>query len=368
MRFPRTAQHRTQFAALAVAVAIGLGFVLTACGTLSSDSAPSQAGSEKRHKIVLSLNNITVSQRLQGANGAAYVARTKYRNSVDFQLKVSEDTVTAQIASLQQIIRDKPDAILVNAASETALTQVLTQACHAGIVVVNFDQQAANVPCAYRRPYVPADYSADAAQWMCKQLNGNGKIYLDQGIAGLPTTTLVENVVSSTFASTCPKVSVVANYQSQYSVGTEIAAVSALLSSHPDVTGVISNAYCTGVIQAFQRAGHTPVPTVCGATNGNAIACSDAKVPCFQWGVPSTTASVALRTAVNVLEGKPEPREVPGYDTDYILNSGTAFTHKLPVSAMTAGKDFFPGQSPDLLLPVTLEDFGITPSVALSGS
>jgi len=39
--------------------------------------------SEKRHKIVLSLNNIAVSQRLQAPMAAAYVARTKYRNSVD---------------------------------------------------------------------------------------------------------------------------------------------------------------------------------------------------------------------------------------------------------------------------------------------
>jgi len=130
------AQNSTR--ALAVAVGSASDSWLTACGIPSSDSAPSQAGSEKRHKIVLSLNNIAVSQRLQGANGAAYVARTKYRNSVDFQLKVSEDTVSAQIASLQQIIRGQPDAILVNAASETALTQVTHSGLHTGIVVCQF--------------------------------------------------------------------------------------------------------------------------------------------------------------------------------------------------------------------------------------
>jgi len=100
--------------------------------------------------------------------------------------------------------------------------------------------------------------------------------------------------------------------------------------------------------------------------DGNAIACSDAKVRASN-GAYLRNRVVALRTAVNVLEGKPEPREVPG-STRIHTQSGTAFTHRLPVSAMTAGKDFFPGQSPDLLLPVTLEDFGITPSVALSGS
>jgi len=70
---------------------------------------------------------------------------------------------------------------------------------------------------------------------------------------------------------------------------------------------------------------------------------------------------VALRTAVTCWRANLNPGST-GYDTDYILNSGTASRTGCRFG-YDAGQGLFPGQSPDLLLP-SPSDFGITPSVA----
>ena len=67
---------------------------------------------------------------------------------VDLQIENVENTVQAQINSLNNIIRQKPDAILVDAGSAAALNPTIKKACDAGIVVISFDQVVTE-PCAY---------------------------------------------------------------------------------------------------------------------------------------------------------------------------------------------------------------------------
>lgn len=353
-----------------------LAVVLTGCtsgpsggatagsGATTGSKAANKAGGP--FKIVLSNHNVAQSWRVQMMNGAKYVAATKYKDKVDFQLQVSEDSPSAQTASLQQIIRQKPDAILVDASSPTALNGVLQQACNQGILVLNFDQTVENLPCAYKLRFANAKYSADAATFMCAQLGGKGNILLDQAVAGLPNTDLQDKVMIDTLAKKCPNVKIVGKYQSLYQPGPEAQAVGTLLSSKPKVDGVMSFAYCSSVIQAFERAGRPPVPMTCVAANNNAVACAKAKTPCYMWGNPPLIASIALKTAVDVLDGKQVEKDFIGFDKTYVIN-GVDFEHQLPVEKMTAGQTYFPEQSSELILPVDFENFGITPQVAMTG-
>src|SRR5579885_3179771 len=68
--------------------------------------------------------------------------------------------VPTQAAQVQNLILQGYDAIVINAASPTALNGAIKQACDAGIVVVSFDG-IATAPCAYR---VVVDYKALGAQ------------------------------------------------------------------------------------------------------------------------------------------------------------------------------------------------------------
>src|SRR5687768_8788649 len=61
----------------------------------------------------------------------------------------AENQATEQAAQIQNMILEGYDAIVVNAASPTALNGAVKEACDAGIVVVSFDGIVTE-PCAYR--------------------------------------------------------------------------------------------------------------------------------------------------------------------------------------------------------------------------
>ncbi len=348
---------------VAASLALFAALVLAACATGGGHSG----GSGGKYKIVLSLNQIAISQRAQGVNGAKHVAATKLKDKVNLDVAVSGDTVSDQIASLQQVIRQKPDAIVVIASSPSALTQVLNQACDAGIVVVNVDQLAKGVKCAYQRTYPSPQNGADMARFMCAELHKSGKILLDQAIAGLPGPDAEDKGVQDTLAKECPGVTVAAKFQSGYAEGTELTAVSAALAANPDVDGIISLAYCTSDVKALDRAGHAIVPLACGGVNGNAVVCAERKIPCFLRNNPSLAQSIAIETALKILQGKKEPKFASVFDGNYVMNASADFGAKEPVTVAKEGVDYFPDANAGLILPVTTDDFGITPEIAMGG-
>src|SRR5690606_9921669 len=61
----------------------------------------------------------------------------------------SENQATEQAAQIQNMILQGYDAIVVNAASPTALNGAIKEACSAGVTVVSFDGIVTE-PCAWR--------------------------------------------------------------------------------------------------------------------------------------------------------------------------------------------------------------------------
>ena len=88
-----------------------------------------------------------------------------------------------QAAQIQNLILQGYDAIVINAASPTALNGAIKQACDAGIVVVSFDGTV-TAPCAYR---VVVDYKALGAEevdQMAKLQPKGGNLLEIRGLAG----------------------------------------------------------------------------------------------------------------------------------------------------------------------------------------
>src|SRR4028118_1376414 len=61
----------------------------------------------------------------------------------------AENQATEQAAQIQNMILEGYDAIVLNAASPTALNGAVKEACDAGVIVVSFDGIVTE-PCAYR--------------------------------------------------------------------------------------------------------------------------------------------------------------------------------------------------------------------------
>lgn len=247
----------------ATGVAVVAAVALAACGSSDRDNgggaSASGGGDGDTYKIVMS--NGFVSQwrtQMQNLGEAMSADNAPYRGRVDFEVVVSENSPTAQIQSLNNIIAQRPDAILINALSPTALDPVVKKACAQDIVVIYFDQVGGE-ECSYR---LYNDYKAlftNNAEWLARTLRGRGRIIQDLGLPGSPVSQAGTEAAAEVFAR-YPGIEIVARYEGNYTPGPTKQAVARILTSTRNVDGVYGIAGVDGAVQAFDETNTRMVP------------------------------------------------------------------------------------------------------------
>jgi ribose transport system substrate-binding protein len=345
----------------AAVVAVGIP-----AGTL-----PSQAAG-KTYTIYLS-NNFVGNDWRQQMERVAQVAAGKapLQGRVDLHIENAEGTVQGQINSLNNIIRQKPDAILIDAASGDALNPTIQRACDAGIVVVSFDQTV-TAPCAYKM-HTDFDVMANnQAEWMAAELGGKGKLLMDDGLAGAPISQQFMKDFAATFAK-YPGIQIVGHFNGNYALGPEQQGVAALLAANREVDGILTQAYGTGAIKALQNAGRPLVPIVAAAFNGTGVVCAQEHVKCWLGANPPSLSAEAIKLAVDVLDGQ-QPANATA-DKTVLFNSPGLTTDPIAVNyapnstavKIELGKNVFPDLPPGLSLPISPDWVTITPKEAAGG-
>ncbi|MBN8998454.1 MAG: substrate-binding domain-containing protein [Rhizobiales bacterium] len=285
---------------------------------------------------------------------------------VDLRIEQAEGTVQAQINSLNNIIRAKPNAILIDAASASALNPTIRRACDAGILVISFDQTVTE-PCAFA---IESDWNLIPrvlTEWTAEQIGGKGNVIVDRGLAGAPISIATTEATEEVFKK-YPDIKIVGYFNSDYAPGPEQAGVAALLAANPQVDAVANMAYGTGAMQALKDAGRPMVPINAFSFNGTALACAQTEgASCILGSNPPYLSSEAIRLAVEILDtGKrPEERHIV-VKTDFF--STHPFESKLfpgvVVRKIEIGKNAFPDLSPGLFIPVSPDWVEITPQEA----
>ena len=330
-------------------------------------SAPSGAiAADKVYKIYLSNNYVGNDWRQQMLRSAQVAAsKPPLASRVQLTINNAEGKVEAQINALNNIIREKPDAILIDAASGDALNPTIEKACAAGIVVVSFDQ-VVTAPCAYKLQSNFDTMGVNQAAWIVGALNGKGNVVIDRGLAGAPVAERFVKMFEDG-VKTAPDMKVVGYYTGEYALGPEQAGVANLLAANPQIDGVLTQAYGTGAMKAIENAGRKQVPIVAAAFNGTAVAClKTAGVTCVLGANPPYLSAEAMRTAVDVLDGKAPASKDILLDNPLLTNAPNAGKY-LPgtkFQTLELGKNAFPDLAPGLSLPITPDWVEITAAEA----
>ena len=317
--------------------------------------------------VIYLSNNFVGNDWRQQMERVAKVAVTKdpLKGKVDLHIENAEGTVQAQINSLNNIIRAKPAAILIDASSADGLNPTIQKACDAGIVVVSFDQTV-TAPCAYK---MHSDFDVMAnnqAEWVATMLGGKGKILKADGLAGAPISEQFAKNFATIF-SKYPDIQIVGHFNSNYAPGPEQQGVAALLAAHPEVDAILSQAYGTGAMKALQNADRPMVPIVGAAFNGTGVACvQTAGAKCWLGANPPSLSAEAIKLAVDVLGGaKPADKTVlfnsPGLTTDMVA---AKYAPGSSAVKLELGKTVFPDLPPGLSLPISPDWVTITPQEA----
>jgi ribose transport system substrate-binding protein len=245
---------QTRLSRTALAAALVLGAVAL--------HMPAQAADTKAKKIALSNNFAGNSWRQAMLKSWDKVTKDAVAKGVVAQapsFTTSENQATEQAAQIQNMILQGFDAIVINAASPTALNGAVKQACDAGIVVVSFDG-VVNEPCAYR---IAVDFKQLGAMqidyFASRGIKGN--LLEVRGIAGVFVDDEIHQGITTAVAKR-PEYKIVGSVHGNWTQTVAQKEVSAILSTLPPVTAVATqggDGY--GVAQAFKAAGR-PTPVI----------------------------------------------------------------------------------------------------------
>src|SRR5690242_639998 len=166
--------------ALSIVAASAAMLAAAGCGSDSGSAAKDDGGGggsgggDKVYRVVLSNNFLGNDFRPQMEKLAQLTAeQPPFKGKIKLEIENAENTTPAQVASLNSIVQSKPDAILVDAGSPTALNPAIKRACAAGIKVISFDQPVTE-PCAWKVAQSHGDGQIVVGQWMSWALKNSG--------------------------------------------------------------------------------------------------------------------------------------------------------------------------------------------------
>jgi ribose transport system substrate-binding protein len=357
-------KHRRLVIGLAVAGALATALAVSLTTVASAGKSGFKAKHGPPYTFVVSNNFLGNDWRPQVEKLATLTSKLPpFAGKVNVKIVNSGATNQAQIADLNSIIQTKPSAIMLIPGSSTALNPTIRRACAAGILVFTISAPVTE-KCVWN---VNQDFyggMTGVGQWMGKVLKNKGSILVDQGVVGLGISKDIENGFRAGLKKTGPAIKVAGTFPGQYAPGPEQSGISNLLAGNPNIDGVMTQGYCTPVFNAFKQAGRDDVPATCYGYNGELGACAKSGRACAVLSGSPNVMQIAMKVALDVLEGKPAPPKskiIPVPMTLFITATPKVSVNVpgLKVQIIKKNVNFFPSLPPGLALPYTLPQYKI---------
>lgn len=229
----------------------------------------------------------------------------------EFKVVSTGEDVAAQISAVNNFIDSGYDAIVINAQNPQAFTPVIQRAKDAGVILVAFDN-ILNTKDAINVNVDQHGLGVLWANWLVEQLPEGGKILEVRGVAGTSVDTDRHNGIHETFAASGKNWDVV-EVVGKWDDATAQKATADAIAVHQKFDGITVQGGSTGTVQALIDAGHPFVPVGGETENGFRKFCgthADEGLLCSSAGSGPAQVAVAIKTAIDALEGKTIPQEV----------------------------------------------------------
>ena len=264
-------------------------------------------------RVALANGYIANTWRIQMIQTAkAYAAQPDVAAKLkEFKVVSTGEDVAAQISAVNNFIDSGYDAIVINAQNPQAFAPVIQRAKEAGVILVAFD----NILDTKDAINVNVDQHGLGvlwANWLIKHIPNGGKILEVRGVAGTSVDTDRHNGVHETLDASGKKWDVV-EVEGKWDDATAQKATADAIAVHQKFDGITAQGGDTGIVQAMIDAKHPFVPfggetengfrKFCGAHSAEGLVCSSA-------GTGPAQVAVAIKAAIDALEGKVIPQSV----------------------------------------------------------
>jgi ribose transport system substrate-binding protein len=225
----------------------------------------------------------------------------------------AENSATEQAAQIQNMILQGYDAIVINAASPTALNGAVKEACDAGIVVVSFDGIVTE-PCAWRIAVDFKEMGRVQVEYLSGRLPDGGNLLEIRGLAGV----FVDDEISAGIhagVEQFPQFSIVGSVHGDWAQDVAQRAVAGILPSLPDVVGVVTqggDGY--GAAQAIAAAGRDTPIIVMGNRQDELVWWKEQKdangYETMSVSIAPGVSTLAFWVAQQILDGREVPQDL----------------------------------------------------------
>jgi ribose transport system substrate-binding protein len=225
----------------------------------------------------------------------------------------AENQATEQAAQIQNMILEGYDAIVVNAASPTALNGAIKEACDAGIIVVSFDG-IVDEPCAWRIAVDFEEMGRQQVEYLAGKLPEGGNLLEIRGLAGV----FVDDAISAGIhagVEQFPQFTIVGSVHGDWAQDVAQKAVAGILPSLPPLVGVVTqggDGY--GAAQAIAAAG-LDMPTIIMGNRQDELAWWAEQKAANGYETMSVSiapgvSTLAFWVAQQILDGKEVPKDL----------------------------------------------------------
>ena len=268
---------------------------------------------EGPYRIALANGYIANTWRIQMIQTAkAYAAQPDVAAQLkEFKVVSTGEDVAAQISAINNFIDSGYDAIVVNAQNPQAFAPVIKRAKEAGVVLVAFD----NILDTTDAINVNVDQKGLGelwGNWLVKHVPDGGKILEVRGVAGTSVDTDRHNGIHETLTASGKPFDVF-EVVGKWDDGTAQKATADAIAVQGAFDGITAQGGDTGVVQAMIDAGHAFVPFGGETENGFRKFCAAHAaegLKCSSAGTGPAQVAVAIKTAIDALQGKVVPQSV----------------------------------------------------------
>ncbi len=225
----------------------------------------------------------------------------------------SENQATEQAAQIQNMILQGYDAIVVNAASPTALNGAVKEACDAGVTVVSFDGIVTE-PCAWRIAVDFKEMGRLQVEYLSTRIPDGGKLLEIRGLAGVFVDDEISEGIHNGVAQ-YPQFEIVGSVHGDWAQDVAQKAVAGILPSLPGVVGVVTqggDGY--GTAQAFKAAGRDTPLIVLGNRQDEMAWWAEQRdangYETMSLSIAPGVASLAFWVSQQILDGEEVPKDL----------------------------------------------------------
>ena len=312
---------------LAAAALLATGVI--ACGGDDDDDGDSGAAAQstseespaKGGKVNIVASVPPTDHGWLGAISKNAKAAAEEHDDVNFRLLEAADA-DSQAQQIEQVISDKPDALVVLPQDGEALTPVAQKAEAAGIPVINVDRLFSQ-PDAATATILGDNYQIGvlAADYISDQLKCKGNVVEIQGLAGISVTEERSKGFADELKKKCPGggVEIVAKQPGDFNPDTGLKVMENILQAEDKIDAVYTHDddMAQGVVQAIRNAGRDDEMFLTGV-GGSQDAMDQIKEgglyrATFLYNPNMAASAVNMARLIALGEGFPElvPPEVP---------------------------------------------------------